>query len=71
LKYSLLGNKAWFCAGGIPPSQVTEMDWWDEVELTLPGNETSSNPCKVKFICTPAQHGSGKYLPFFDSFIVV
>ena len=38
-----LGNKSWFEASGI--YNVTELDWWDEVDLTLnptqPGNRSS------------------------------
>ncbi|KAI0289145.1 beta-lactamase superfamily domain-containing protein [Russula brevipes] len=58
-----LGNKAWFEETGIPASQVTELDWWDEVTLpTQPGSDQ-----ELKFICTPAQHRSeigSKYGPF-------
>ncbi|KAI0279568.1 beta-lactamase superfamily domain-containing protein [Russula aff. rugulosa BPL654] len=51
-----LGNKAWFEETGIPASQITELDWWDEFTLTtLPGSDQ-----KLKFICTPAQHRSGR-----------
>ena len=50
-----LGNKMWFEETGIPTSQVTELDWWDEVTLpTQPGSDQ-----KLKFVCTPAQHKSG------------
>ncbi|KAI0042728.1 Metallo-hydrolase/oxidoreductase [Auriscalpium vulgare] len=51
-----LGNKAWFLETGIPASQVTEMDWWDT--LTLPVAPRSSQ--HLKFVCTPAQHTSGR-----------
>ncbi|SNX83881.1 related to FMP30 - mitochondrial inner membrane protein with a role in maintaining mitochondrial morphology [Melanopsichium pennsylvanicum] len=40
----------------IPPERVTELDWWDEVHLTQPGSAD-----KLRVICTPAQHGSGRY----------
>lgn len=44
----------------IPPERVTELDWWDEVHLTQSGpNGESAKPLRV--ICTPAQHGSGRY----------
>ena len=50
-----LGNKVWFEETGIPSSQITELDWWDEVTLpTRPGSDQ-----KLKFVCTPAQHKSG------------
>ncbi|KAN0120837.1 Metallo-hydrolase/oxidoreductase [Russula decolorans] len=56
-----LGNKAWFEEMGIPASQVTELDWWDEVTLmTQPGSDQ-----ELKFVCTPAQHRSGR--SFTDS----
>jgi len=61
-----LGNKTWFEETGIPTSQVTELDWWDEVMLpTWPGSDQ-----KLKFVCTSAQYKSGapihSYLPLWD-----
>jgi hypothetical protein len=54
------GNKVWFEEAGIPASQVTELDWWDDVTLTTqPGSDQG-----LKFICTPAQHGSGTCITF-------
>ncbi|SPO24612.1 related to FMP30 - mitochondrial inner membrane protein with a role in maintaining mitochondrial morphology [Ustilago trichophora] len=42
----------------IPSERVTELDWWDEIHLTQPGSE----PNKIlRVVCTPAQHGSGRY----------
>ncbi|GAA5996679.1 uncharacterized protein JCM10292_003130 [Rhodotorula paludigena] len=29
-----LGNKTWFFASGVPPSQIIELDWWEDAELT-------------------------------------
>ncbi|KIJ36543.1 hypothetical protein M422DRAFT_261108 [Sphaerobolus stellatus SS14] len=56
-----LGNKQWFCDGGIPAVQITEMDWWDEIDLSRPGEDnTSANEPEVRFVCTPAMHGSGR-----------
>lgn len=40
----------------ILPERVTELDWWDEVHLTPPGSDKA-----LRVICTPAQHGSGRY----------
>ena len=61
-----LGNKAWFEETGIPTSQVTELDWWDEFTLST----QSGSEQKLKFVCTPAQHKSGapihSYLPLWD-----
>lgn len=28
------GNKQWFFASGVPLSQIIELDWWDDVDLT-------------------------------------
>ncbi len=33
------------------------MDWWDSVELPRPD---SNDGIKTRFICCPAQHGSGR-----------
>ncbi|KAH9996334.1 beta-lactamase superfamily domain-containing protein [Russula vinacea] len=51
-----LGNKTWLEETGIPASQVTELDWWDELTLFT---QRGSNQ-KLKFVCTPAQHRSGR-----------
>lgn len=40
----------------IPPERVTELDWWDEVHLNQPGCNKA-----LRVVCTPAQHGSGRY----------
>lgn len=50
----------WFEETGIPASQVTELDWWDEVTLPI---QTGSDQ-ELEFVCTPAQHGSGTCIPF-------
>ena len=44
----------------IPPERVTELDWWDEVQLTQPSQSGGSSKA-LRVICTPAQHGSGRY----------
>ncbi|SJX63047.1 related to FMP30-mitochondrial inner membrane protein with a role in maintaining mitochondrial morphology [Sporisorium reilianum f. sp. reilianum] len=41
----------------IPPERVTELDWWDEVLLAQPG----AGDKVMRVVCTPAQHGSGRY----------
>ncbi|KAI9435417.1 Metallo-hydrolase/oxidoreductase [Lactarius indigo] len=51
-----LGNKTWFEETGIPTSQITELDWWDV--FTLPTHPHSHQ--ELKFVCTPAQHTSGR-----------
>jgi L-ascorbate metabolism protein UlaG (beta-lactamase superfamily) len=47
-----LNLKKWFVACGIEESCITELDWWDEVEISI------ENAGAVKLVCTPAQHGS-------------
>lgn len=49
-----LNVRAWFIASGIAPEDVTELDWWDGVEIKVA--EIGS----VRLICTPAQHFSGR-----------
>jgi N-acyl-phosphatidylethanolamine-hydrolysing phospholipase D len=49
-----LNNKSWFVASGIADKDVTELDWWDDVELEVDGIG------KVKLTCTPAQHASAR-----------
>ena len=49
-----LGNASWFHGVGIPASQVTELDWWDGVQLTVPDVGT------LAVTCTPSQHFSGR-----------
>ena len=49
-----LGNAAWFRSCGIAASQITELDWWDGVELDVP------DVGSVTLTCTPSQHFSGR-----------
>ncbi|PWN51078.1 Metallo-hydrolase/oxidoreductase [Violaceomyces palustris] len=71
-----LGNRAWFVQQplSIPSERVLEMDWWDEAYFTSAdaeeesrdGGSSSPKPAQVtagslKVVCTPAQHGSGRY----------
>ncbi|KIW09204.1 uncharacterized protein PV09_00132 [Verruconis gallopava] len=49
-----LNNKSWFVSCGIPADQVTELDWWDEIEATVDGVGSA------KIVCTPAQHTSAR-----------
>ncbi|KZS91257.1 Metallo-hydrolase/oxidoreductase [Sistotremastrum niveocremeum HHB9708] len=55
-----LGNKTWFKSSGIPTDRITELDWWQDVTLRIPDSKPSSPSSKVRFICTPAQHQSGR-----------
>ena len=45
---------------GWKKEQVTELDWWDEALLTLPSSGGGEEGGKLRVICTPAQHGSGR-----------
>ncbi|ETS62239.1 hypothetical protein PaG_03816 [Moesziomyces aphidis] len=41
----------------ILPDRVSELDWWDEILFSQPG----STGKQLRIVCTPAQHGSGRY----------
>lgn len=63
-----LGNESWFRSGGISPDQIVELDWHEDVTLRASGKHPP-----VKFICTPAQHGSGTpehNMPFVFRFTI-
>ncbi|CAK7263656.1 Protein-lysine N-methyltransferase efm4 [Sporothrix epigloea] len=48
-----LGSKQWFVRNcGVEPDHVTEMDWWDEVDVAMAGSQA------VRLVCTPSQHNS-------------
>lgn len=49
-----LNLKKWFISCGIDGNHVTELDWWDEVEVSVDSIGT------VKLACTPAQHASAR-----------
>ncbi len=49
--YTPLGVGNHLTAWGVSESKITEMDWWQETQF---GN--------LKFVCTPAQHFSGRGL---------
>lgn len=48
-----LGVSSHLLSWGIARSEITEMDWWDEVNIE-----------GVRFICAPAQHFSGRLSPY-------
>jgi L-ascorbate metabolism protein UlaG (beta-lactamase superfamily) len=52
--FCALNLKKWFLACNIDDSHVTELDWWDEVEVGVEGVGS------VKLGCTPAQHASAR-----------
>lgn len=43
------GSKDLFVSNNCADADVTEMEWWQEIELPVNGR-------KFKFICTPTQH---------------
>ena len=49
-----LNLKKWFVSCGIGEGDITELDWWDEVEISVDGIGS------VKLACTPAQHASAR-----------
>ena len=49
-----LGIASWFHSCGIPATQVTELDWWDSVNITVEHVGTMS------LTCCPSQHFSGR-----------
>lgn len=44
----------------MPTSNISELDWWDSVEIT--STSTKDETSKLKITCTPAQHFSGRGL---------
>ncbi|KAI0684086.1 beta-lactamase superfamily domain-containing protein [Cytidiella melzeri] len=52
-----LGHEAWFRSCGIPSDQIIELDWHDSIDLRI-----DERHAPMKFVCTPAQHGSGRHL---------
>ena len=60
--FAPLGNKEWFVQTsglGIPETRVTDMDWWEGVEVDVDLDDSRTKG-KVRLTCCPAQHGSGR-----------
>ncbi|KAI8952911.1 NAPE-hydrolyzing phospholipase D [Xylaria longipes] len=58
-----LGLEKWFKSSGV--DNVTEMDWWDEKEVTFTPKltneaDTKLEPIKATISCLPSQHSSGR-----------
>ncbi|KAL1858095.1 hypothetical protein Daus18300_010096 [Diaporthe australafricana] len=57
-----LGLAKWFQNSGI--SAVTEMDWWDDADVTLertgPSDITSPGRIEARISCLPSQHVTGR-----------
>lgn len=51
-----LKNGQWFIDCGIPADRVTELDWWESVDLS----DGDSEHGQLKISCTPAQHSSAR-----------
>ncbi|TNY21340.1 N-acyl-phosphatidylethanolamine-hydrolyzing phospholipase D [Rhodotorula diobovata] len=59
--FAPLGNKEWFKANiGVAEDEVTELDWWEERELRLGGNQEGAGERegegRLRVVCTPCQH---------------
>lgn len=55
-----LGLEKWFKKGGL--ENVTELDWWQDAEITLAPKEgdKESGPITATISCLPSQHSSGR-----------
>ena len=53
-----LGNKRLLVEWGIPEDRITELDWWESVQLTHPSTPPNANAPTLTIHCTPAQHNS-------------
>ncbi|KAK4226745.1 beta-lactamase superfamily domain-containing protein [Podospora fimiseda] len=55
-----LGLEKWFKSSGI--QKVTEMDWWQDVTLTLTkqSEESGKEEITAQITCLPSQHSSGR-----------
>lgn len=49
-----LNNARWLTSFGIAPSSVTELDWWDGVEVEV------QNVGRIQVTCAPTQHFSSR-----------
>jgi L-ascorbate metabolism protein UlaG (beta-lactamase superfamily) len=71
--FAPLGNKSWFTASGI--TQMTELDWWEECDLTAAPSYNDSTDVKkpedsssqiaeisARISCVPCQHTSNRGL---------
>ena len=47
-------NKSWFTKNICQPSEVSELDWWDSIEVKIEGVGS------VKLTCLPCQHASAR-----------
>lgn len=54
-----LGLASWFRASGV--ANVTEMDWWEDVEVEVSLAQDERPAATAKISCLPAQHTSSRY----------
>ena len=71
-----LKNKQWFLDSKFPDSQVTELDWWEQRDLTISANDPSEKQVEASsstsapppgsitatISCLPCQHASARGL---------
>ncbi|KAJ4393311.1 hypothetical protein N0V93_002519 [Gnomoniopsis smithogilvyi] len=54
-----LGLASWFHSSGV--TNVTEMDWWEDVEVSVKLDKGDDDIITAKVSCLPAQHSSSRY----------
>lgn len=62
--FAPLGNQIWFMNQGFRKEDITELDWWEERDLSItvpsgPGEQTTGH---LRITCTPCQHFTGRSL---------
>ncbi|KAK5117008.1 hypothetical protein LTR62_006729 [Meristemomyces frigidus] len=64
-----LGNKKWFVECGIDADRVTELDWWESVQLAPLQSSSFDGASQqaIEVTCTPSQHNSGRGLGTDDT----
>ncbi|GAA1481353.1 MBL fold metallo-hydrolase [Gordonia sinesedis] len=57
-----LGVTAHLVAWGIPADRIRQADWWETVEVPVPGGAREAGPSTLSLTCGPARHFSGRGL---------
>ncbi|KAM0756264.1 Metallo-hydrolase/oxidoreductase [Meredithblackwellia eburnea MCA 4105] len=62
--FAPLGNAKWFKSLGFASQHVTELDWWDErdVTVTTQGVGEDKVQANLRVTCTPCQHFTGRFV---------
>lgn len=60
--FCTLGVAQFFYSLGYPKDGVTELDWWQEREISWTSSPESQSQKAIKLTCVPAQHFSGRSL---------